>query len=122
MGEWSLEQDLILPKPTQARFVRFTANDLKPNSTYELADSLSIIERPVDQDYYSILGEWGENERQASFEYFSAPTTTSVGNAQDNNEQANEATLLNPDQAISNQVTVQKTWIGIVLNRRNHAK
>lgn len=108
LGEWSVEQDFVLPKSMWARFVRFTANNLTPNSTYELVDSLSIIERPVDKDYYSILGEWGENERHASFEYFATPTPTSIGNAQDKNEQASDANLLNPDQAISNQVTVQK--------------
>ncbi|WP_020560213.1 VWA domain-containing protein [Thiofilum flexile] len=118
LGEWSLEQEFILPKSTWARFVRFTAHHLKTDSTYELAAILSIIEHPVDKDYYSILGEWGENERQASFEYRALPTTTININEQDANEHSSEATPLSPNHPINNQVMVQKDvdWYQFRLN------
>ncbi len=59
---------LTLPEPFWARFVRFTARGLQPETDYRYPERLGIFEQEVDSDYRSILGEWGFYSRRAGFE------------------------------------------------------
>ena len=75
LGVWTLDADAsgaahwTLPQPVWARFVRFTATQaVDQEKVWVYPKALRIFERPTDPDYLSILGEWGQYNRNAIFE------------------------------------------------------
>lgn len=75
LGRWELKPDAggttrwTLPEPVWARFIRFAATE--PASEEKLwvyPKALRIFERPTGAGYLSILGEWGQYNRNAIFE------------------------------------------------------
>ena len=83
---------LSLATPIIARYVRFeiSADVTFPNA---MPDVVRIIERTVDSEYRSILGEWGWNESISSREWRSPPTYAIDAGADGNNSRE-EAPLL----------------------------
>lgn len=83
---------LDLEGPVLARYVRFeiSANTTFPNA---LPDVVRVIERDVDSEYRSILGEWGWNESVSSQEWQAAPAYT-IDRGADGNDTLEEAPLL----------------------------
>jgi len=57
-----------LDAPVWARFILFVGADSDEAGRRTLPRSLEVLERPVDGEYRSILGEWGHGSRQAAFE------------------------------------------------------
>jgi hypothetical protein len=73
IGEWELSaarssQDYLLDKPVWARFVRFSASTEAEQDTLHLPAMIRIWEKPVADDYRSILGEWGFASQQGIYE------------------------------------------------------
>ena len=78
LGLWSLPQETgrterwALPKPVWARFVRFTAvGAIDENKSWVYPKALRIFEKPSGIGYLSILGEWGQYNRNAIYEALS---------------------------------------------------
>ena len=72
---------LDLAAPVWARFVRFTATE-KPlaDTRWAMPMALRIFERPVQGNYLSILGEWGQYNRAAIYES-QMPVPTEIASA-----------------------------------------
>lgn len=75
LGKWSLPIETggtarwSLPKPVWARFVRFTAMPaIDKNMPWAYPKALRIFEKSTGAGYLSILGEWGQYNRNAIFE------------------------------------------------------
>ncbi len=107
--------NLTLDTPTWARFVRFTARvaDLAEGQAtvwLELPERLRITESPVDDEYRSILGEWGTYARVAIYER-TFPADPIVLDPDAGNDAAT-ATLLGPNSAITNSAAfdVDEDW------------
>lgn len=82
LGTWDLERaddgtvsPLVLETPTWARFLRFSARGPRTEgAAWELPGRLSVLERPTDSEYRSILAEWGQSRPVGPFELLQ-PTT-----------------------------------------------
>jgi Mg-chelatase subunit ChlD len=76
LGTWDLERaddgsvsPLTLASPTWARYLRFTARGPRTEgAAWELPGRMSILERPTDATYRSILAEWGQSRPVGPFE------------------------------------------------------
>ena len=76
LGTWDLERaddgsvsPLTLDTPTWARYLRFSARGPRTEgAAWELPGRLSVIERPTDAEYRSILAEWGQSRPVGPFE------------------------------------------------------
>jgi hypothetical protein len=79
VATWTLDRStgdpaFELDAPVWARFVRFRATvpgDVVPGATptnWELPDAVRVVERPVDDEYRSILGAWGGATRASGYE------------------------------------------------------
>jgi Mg-chelatase subunit ChlD len=63
-----------LPEPTWARFVRLTLPGATDADKYwDLPSKLSILERPTDDVYRSILGQWGQSSPRGIHEVLVPP-------------------------------------------------
>ena len=72
VGDWDLSGTsspavFELEQPAWARYVKFSATSNSTQYTYTPA-MIKIWERPVDDDYLSILGEWGFASQSAFYE------------------------------------------------------
>ena len=76
LATWSpSDGPLAFDAPVWARYVRFTVpgpaeGELQP---LVLPDAIEVYERAVDDEYRSILGEWGGFGREAIYEVLAAP-------------------------------------------------
>lgn len=75
LEKWSLPTETggtarwTLPKPVWARFVRFTAiQAIDKSMPWAYPKALRIFEKPTGAGYLSVLGEWGQYNRNAIFE------------------------------------------------------
>ena len=73
VGEWSLPAGepasvFDLEAPAWARFVRFSVAGSAGAKWYALPDALRIWERPTENEYRSILTEWGFASQSAIYE------------------------------------------------------
>ncbi len=112
LATWRLGGDgverLTLGEPAWARFVRFTAGDLRPQTPYRYPETLRIFEQGADADYRSILGEWGFMSRRAIFEAGRPASGTSVLAEADHNDSRERAQPLSPGRALSGRVLVEE--------------
>jgi hypothetical protein len=68
LGRWDLERAAdgsipayLLDTPTWARYIRFTVpGPRNEGDAWELPGSIRVLERPTDERYRSIVGEWGQ--------------------------------------------------------------
>ena len=63
-------------KPVWARFVRFSSTDPDKAGRWQLPGTLQILERPAGDGYRSMLGEWGQYEKNSVFEYLADEQST----------------------------------------------
>lgn len=75
IGHWSITRDeqgkaaWSLPEPIWARYVRFESVEAQENQArWAYPQVLRIMEKPIGNGYLSILGEWGQNNRDAIYE------------------------------------------------------
>ena len=78
IGDWTLsstatESVLDLDAPTWARFVKFSVAAQDQQATLALADAIRIRERPTQDNYRSILAEWGDASQAAIYEELHPP-------------------------------------------------
>lgn len=131
VGEYALERDgdratIALDGPTWVRFVRITgvvppvagdgaATPEGDPTTYLLPDQVSIYERPADDEYRSILGEWGTDTPDAIYETLVAPETIALDVDAGNSREA--VTPLEPGEAHSDSAAVaaDEDWYRITV-------
>ncbi len=74
-----------LPQPVWARFVKFTAaSPVSQTSELLYPTQIRIFERATDDTYRSILGEWGDLNRDAVFEWLAKAPALSVAKVGEN--------------------------------------
>ena len=84
LATWELERSedgvapLKLESPVWARYVRFRANDPETGHVPIVPQQIIILERASDEEYQSILGEWGMNSRKGIYEWLNPPVTDVV--------------------------------------------
>ena len=90
-------EPLTLPAPTWARFIRFTGQPPASGShTWELPGAIHVLERPTDDTYRSILGQWGATSRDAIHERLVPPDLTIASDTDADDDTAATATPLAP--------------------------
>ncbi|MDX1746544.1 MAG: discoidin domain-containing protein, partial [Halobacteriales archaeon] len=110
VATWDLAAgDLVLDEPMWARYLRFTFPEPEGGNPPNLLlpDAVAAYERPQDDAYRSILGEWGQYTRAASYEWSdSDPAVVVVGESQDPGEDRATAAALRPGQRATGSVAV----------------
>lgn len=117
VGPWQLiaEKDLssagqideiILEKPTWARYVKFSAGHVKARNYGYFPETIKIYEQKVDVNYQSILGEWGELSENAIYEKLNPPQIITHFDDDNNNSKASAIDLSQSKKA-SGQVQLE---------------
>jgi Mg-chelatase subunit ChlD len=112
IGDWTLspknlESVLDLKAPTWARFVKFSVAPQNKPVTLALADAIRIWERPTQEGYRSILGEWGDASQAAIYEALH-PLKLEPDFVPAGNESKARAAQLGFDQQAGGQVLLGK--------------
>jgi Mg-chelatase subunit ChlD len=76
VGTWELDRaadgtiaPFVFDTPTWVRYLRFTARGPRTKGTaWELPGRISVLERPTDDTYRSILAEWGQSRPVGPYE------------------------------------------------------
>jgi hypothetical protein len=121
LGEFDLsdgrvEGSLELAAPTWARFVRFTATRKEDGRTPYIPDVIRVWERPTDDEYRSVLTEWGDLTSRAYYELQTGlqpeATLTPV-----NNDSRERAAALAVEQITAGQVSLgkQEHWYRVTM-------
>ncbi len=111
-GTWSLDRaedgsvaPFVLPVPTWARFIRLTPDaPTDADSSWEMPSTLRVMERPTDDQYRSVLGEWGMGSPLGIHELLVPPTITVDDAATDADGAPETATPLAIGQVASGSV------------------
>ncbi len=126
LGTWSLNEApestsrLELDEPAWARFVRFTHTQAQDaREWWSDAETLRVFERPANDGYRSILGEWGHYGREAARE-FSQPVTAGVDDgavATSRNGTRADAAPLELERPVTGSVRVaqEEDWYAITI-------
>ncbi len=98
--------DVILDKPIWARYVKFSAGNVKNRNTAYFPETIRVFEQKVDENYQSILGEWGELSENAIFEKLN-PTQYTTQLDDKNNNSKTSAIDLSQSKKASGQVQLE---------------
>jgi hypothetical protein len=102
MGEHALD----LSAPTWARYVRFVMPaPAEPYTNHYLPAVIRIFERASGEEYQTILGEWGWENKSASFERVNPPDYAPITEDDDNDTPAAAEPLAGP---VSGYVTIEQ--------------
>ncbi len=109
---------LTLDEPVWARYIRFKANGLEPKGSYNLPETLRIFERESDDDYRSILAEWGHYSRAAIYESLNPPEGTQTISDESENSSRETAQPLGLGDVVSGTVEIDKDvdWYKITVS------
>ena len=109
---------LTLDESVWARYIRFKVSGLEPKGYYNLPDTLRIFERQDDDDYQSILAEWGHYSRAAIYERLNPPKRAEVIGDESENSSRETAELLELGNTVSGTVEIQKDadWYKITVS------
>ncbi|MET0772788.1 MAG: hypothetical protein ABWZ82_06875, partial [Candidatus Limnocylindrales bacterium] len=120
LGTWDLARaadgtpaPFDLPEPTWARFVRLSAVGSSEEFGYwELPGKVSVLERPTDDTYRSILGQWGRQGPRGIHELLVPAAVEAAAEDIDAGDAPDEATPLGPDAVGRGYVarTVDTDW------------
>ncbi len=101
MGTWQLQRSangsvtpFAFDQPIWARFVRFTSNSFKGYSYPEVPDQLRVIEQATDDQYRSVVAEWGDANQNGIHEALDPPALTVPQTGPDGNDTQATATPL----------------------------
>jgi hypothetical protein len=112
IGDWDLTtagspRVFQFQQPVWARFVKFTATADLIRDGMHAPSQIRVWERPVNEDYRSILGEWGFDSQAAIYEELHPLPLQQTFEPRSNNTRATAAALP-PDQVVSGQVQLGK--------------
>lgn len=60
--------EFIFEKPLWARYVKFNVGNVKAREYRYMPETIRIFEQAIDENYHSILGEWGQDSELAIYE------------------------------------------------------
>jgi hypothetical protein len=110
IADWQLggdaEKRLGFDAPVWARFVRFTSAPVDGRTTLVVPSVVRILERPADDTYRSILGEWGPGGHRAIFEALHPPEPPLPFVLAEHDRRENAAQVV-PDDVVQGHV-----WLG----------
>ncbi len=109
--------EVVLPQPEWARFIRVSAR-YKPGLKVGLApERIRVWERPVDDEYRSVLSEWGDVEYRAFYEH-QAGVPAAPDEWVSGNTSREQAARLAPGTPVRGRVSLQSGtthWYRITL-------
>ena len=130
VGSWELERSddgsvspFEFDEPTWARFVRFTGDGAGDETRdLEYPDEIQLIERSTDDDYRSIVAEWGQNSQSGPFERLNPPDFTAIDEGPDDNDAPETATPLVPGEDVKGRVHIgeDEDWYAITAPEGNN--
>ena len=103
-----LENIITLNDPIWARYVKFSVGNVKPKAYRYPPDYIKIFEVPVNQQYASILGEWGELSQQAIYEKTIQTLSSHNHQPSVNNNSKSSAQVLAAATPIRGQVQLEQ--------------
>lgn len=119
VGTWTLERapdgtvaPFVFAEPTWARFVRFIGHGPQEEVRgWEYPAQILAIERPTDDTYRSILGEWGQTSRVAIYEALTASengVTAELSDEDDAGETADQARLVSVGETVHGRAQIER--------------
>lgn len=124
LGTWTLDATVgstsrfDLPADTWARYVRFTHTEAQDQNKYwQDPETIRIFERPADETYRSILGEWGHYAKDAVYEFLEGKATRQGEAEADNNDNRSQAQRITLGSTYQGQVLVNEDedWYRIAI-------
>ena len=110
IADWRLDGDtekrLDFDAPVWARFVRFKSAPVEERTTVMVPSVVRILERPADDTYRSILGEWGSEGHRAIFEALHPPEPPQPFVLAEHDQRENAARIV-PGDVVQGHV-----WLG----------
>ena len=108
LGSWNVAQESTfeLEGTPWVRFIRIGVHDLPERTGYTLPAAVKAIEAPVDGEYRTVLGEWGQGTRAATFEMLEQPAASVALSENDDNESMEGAQPLRAGEVIEGQVVI----------------
>jgi len=113
LGTWALDPTpgsttvWELHDPVWARYVRFSTSEATESGYWHLSETLRVLEKPGDDRYRSVLGEWGQYGREATYELLDrGEGRISVKTEADNNGTPATAQRLSPGDRYQGRVLV----------------
>ena len=100
--------DIVFERPVWARYVKFSIDGIKQSESTYLPNTIRIFEHPNDDNYRSILGEWGNLSVNA---YYEMQHYSKINNdySDTNNHSKQSAIDLTVKQKASGQVQLEHT-------------
>jgi hypothetical protein len=129
LGTWTLDPSAgstsiwKLQDKVWARYVRFSTSEPGEAGFWHLPETLRIFERPADDKYRSILGEWGHYSRSGIFEARGETGEPQDLRAEvDDNDSRRKAQALEPDVGYRGRVLVGEDvdWYRIEVPKRHN--
>ena len=123
LADWDLTRatdgtvvSLVPEAPVWARYLRFEG--LAPDArALELPATLRVIERPSDEEYRSIIGEWGYTLAAGPYEWLAVDSERDpvASTSEDAADRPEEASLLTPDTVVGDRVEidVDEDWYNL---------
>ena len=117
LGTWALQRaadgsvsPYTLPEPTWGRFLRLDAlGSADSAGSWQMPGAIRVFERPTDETYRSILGEWGQSSPRGIYELLVPPPTFETASvAADVGDTPDEAATLEPDASADGEVARSK--------------
>ena len=105
----SIENTIELEQSVWARYVKFSVGNVKPKEYRYPPELIEIFEIPVNQEYYSILGEWGELSEQAIYEKTTFQMKRQNMKTDVNNNSKSTALVLSASLLVNGQVQLEES-------------
>ncbi|MFV2065174.1 MAG: hypothetical protein ACC726_16915, partial [Chloroflexota bacterium] len=124
IGSWELERvadGSVKPftpaGSTWVRFLRLSGSPPSEARAMELPATISVLERKADEDYRSIVGEWGYRSTPAVFEWLDAAPANLPEPSADAGDGMAAATPLTAGAWVVDRVEIDtdEDWFGIVV-------
>ncbi len=112
LGHWKLSQGqstLTLPVPTWVRYLRMISAVAAKNASLAMPDVLRMIERPIDPDYRSAIGEWGHYSRDGVYEWLNPPPAAVTTTNAAANDSVEKSQAITPGTPVLGTVQIGQT-------------
>ncbi len=103
-------QNMVFEQPVWARYVKFNVGNVKPRAYRYMPKTIRVLEHKADDNYRSILGQWGENNQQSFYEYHnSGLSAQQLGDDNLDNHTKQRAHDISSGQQVNGQVQLEQS-------------